>query len=82
MAEAIAAAEGQPPRIAELSIADGSPNVSKATAQKIDPWSVEAARDEHGNEKEFDYEAISRTWNTSLIDQGTVSSSRQPTEPS
>lgn len=57
MAQAIAAEEGLPPKIAGLSIADGAPKTPKATEQKIDPWSVQAATDEHGNEKEFDYVA-------------------------
>lgn len=55
MAQAVAAEEGLPTKIAELGIADGAPKTSKATEQKIDPWSVQAGRDEHGNEKEFDY---------------------------
>lgn len=43
-AEALAAAEGLPPKIADLGIAHGHPHTSKATEQKIDPWSVEAGR--------------------------------------
>ena len=39
-----------------------------ATEQSIDPWDVQAATDEHGNTLAFDYEAISRQWNTNLID--------------
>ena len=43
--------------------------VSKATEQKIDPWDVSAGVDEEGNEKEFDYVAISKQWATKLIDE-------------
>ncbi|KAI9699858.1 MAG: hypothetical protein M1820_007033 [Bogoriella megaspora] len=37
------------------------------TEQQIDPWSVQAGRDEQGNELAFDYVAISQKWNTKLI---------------
>ncbi|KAF1982656.1 putative tryptophanyl-tRNA synthetase, cytoplasmic [Aulographum hederae CBS 113979] len=43
--------------------------VKKNKAQEIDPWTVEAATDEHGQSLAFDYEAISREWATKLIDQ-------------
>lgn len=37
--------------------------------QEINPWDVQAGRDSEGNELAFDYEAISKKWNTRLIDQ-------------
>ncbi|KAE8358841.1 hypothetical protein BDV27DRAFT_169132 [Aspergillus caelatus] len=37
--------------------------------QDINPWSVEGARDENGDVASIDYEAISRKWNTSIIDR-------------
>ncbi|KAF2432071.1 tryptophanyl-tRNA synthetase [Tothia fuscella] len=37
--------------------------------QTIDPWSVDAGQDAEGNSLEFDYVAISKKWNTSLIDE-------------
>ncbi|KAL2870896.1 uncharacterized protein BJX67DRAFT_369833 [Aspergillus lucknowensis] len=40
-----------------------------AHEQDINPWSVQGGRDESGNAVSIDYEALSRKWNTSLIDQ-------------
>lgn len=59
----------EPPAVAALSLAD-TPTlpVSKATEQEINPWDVQAATDEQGNVKEFDYKKISEQWNTKLID--------------
>ncbi|KAL4797607.1 hypothetical protein BDV19DRAFT_377434 [Aspergillus venezuelensis] len=37
--------------------------------QEINPWSVAGATDAEGNAIGFDYEALSKKWNTSLIDQ-------------
>ncbi|PGH19524.1 tryptophan-tRNA ligase [Polytolypa hystricis UAMH7299] len=39
-----------------------------ATEQEINPWDVQAARDEQGNSLAFDYVAISQKWATKLID--------------
>jgi tryptophanyl-tRNA synthetase len=62
--------EPEPPAVAALSLADTATQpVSKATEQKIDPWDVSAGVDEEGNEKEFDYVAISKQWATKLIDE-------------
>lgn len=61
--------EPEPPSSAALSLAETSTDsVSKATAQEINPWDGEAAKDEHGNVLEFHYEAISKKWATKLID--------------
>ncbi|CBY01275.1 similar to tryptophanyl-tRNA synthetase [Plenodomus lingam JN3] len=61
--------EPEPPAVAALSLADTAAQpVSKATEQEINPWDVQAAVDEHGNVKEFDYVAISQQWATKLID--------------
>jgi tryptophanyl-tRNA synthetase len=54
--------------MAEIPKPEESPQKSVAKEQEINPWSVEAATDEQGNVVSFDYEAISRKWNTSLID--------------
>ncbi|KAI9735712.1 MAG: hypothetical protein M1818_006320 [Claussenomyces sp. TS43310] len=50
----------------ELPIREGENNA--AAEQKIDPWAVQAARDEQGNAVAFDYLAISQKWATKLID--------------
>ncbi|KAF7585215.1 hypothetical protein BBP40_011663 [Aspergillus hancockii] len=53
--------------IAAITIAE---NMTAPTQeQDINPWSVEGARDENGEVASIDYEAISRKWNTSIIDQ-------------
>ncbi|KAL5334500.1 hypothetical protein BJX70DRAFT_391410 [Aspergillus crustosus] len=44
-------------------------NEPAAQEQDINPWSVAGGRDESGNAVSIDYEALSRKWNTSLIDQ-------------
>ncbi|KAL4966314.1 tryptophan--tRNA ligase WRS1 [Aspergillus stella-maris] len=45
-------------------------NVEQPTQeQEINPWSVAGATDAEGNAIGFDYEALSKKWNTSLIDQ-------------
>ncbi|KAH8700349.1 putative tryptophanyl-tRNA synthetase, cytoplasmic [Talaromyces proteolyticus] len=41
----------------------------KKAEQQIDPWDVQAGRDENGNVLAFDYEAISKKWATKLIDE-------------
>ena len=62
-------AEPEPPSVAALSVADTATKpVSKATEQEINPWDVQAAVDEDGNVKEFDYVKISQQWATKLID--------------
>ncbi|KAF2021714.1 tryptophanyl-tRNA synthetase [Aaosphaeria arxii CBS 175.79] len=61
----------EPLSVAALSVAD-TESVSKATEQEINPWDVQAAVDEHGNVKQFDYAAISQKWNTKLIDQAVL----------
>ena len=62
--------EPEPPAVAALSLADTATQpVSKATEQDINPWDVQAAVDEEGNVKEFDYVKISQQWATKLIDQ-------------
>ncbi|KAJ9664253.1 tryptophan--tRNA ligase [Coniosporium apollinis] len=58
---------GEPVSVAALSLADKATAPNAAAEQQIDPWSVSAATDEHGNILAFDYEAISRKWNTKLI---------------
>ncbi len=59
----------EPPSVAALSVADTATQpVSKATEQEINPWDVQAAVDEEGNVKEFDYVKISQQWATKLID--------------
>ncbi|KAL6705025.1 tryptophan--tRNA ligase [Coniothyrium glycines] len=61
--------EPEPPSVAALSLADTATQpVSKATEQEINPWDVQAAVDEEGNVKEFDYVKISQQWATRLID--------------
>jgi tryptophanyl-tRNA synthetase len=61
--------EPEPPSVAALSLADTATEpVSKAIEQEINPWDVQAATDEQGNILEFNYEAISKKWATSLID--------------
>lgn len=61
--------EPETPSAAALSIAQTSDDpASKAVAQEINPWDVQAAKDEQGNVLEFDYEAISNKWATKLID--------------
>ncbi|KAF2753388.1 tryptophanyl-tRNA synthetase [Pseudovirgaria hyperparasitica] len=55
----------EPPSVAALAVTD---TATKATEQAIDPWNVSAGTDEQGNAKEFDYAAISKQWNTKLID--------------
>ncbi|KKK21294.1 hypothetical protein P175DRAFT_0478875 [Aspergillus ochraceoroseus IBT 24754] len=37
--------------------------------QDVNPWSVAGARDESGNVASIDYEALSKKWNTQLVDQ-------------
>ncbi|KAF2458828.1 putative tryptophanyl-tRNA synthetase [Lineolata rhizophorae] len=72
MAEKAPAEPGEPPAVTSLSIAESAtanPTEAKATEQKIDPWSVSAATDAQGNVLAFDYEAISKKWNTKLLDQ-------------
>lgn len=54
----------EPPSVAGLSVSDAP----KSSEQVIDPWSVKAGTDAQGNTLAFDYEAISKTWNTKLID--------------
>ncbi|KAL4740619.1 hypothetical protein BDV11DRAFT_204119 [Aspergillus similis] len=39
------------------------------TEQDINPWSVAGGTDASGNAIQIDYEALSKKWNTSLIDQ-------------
>ena len=52
-----------------VTIASHSATATKhATEQSIDPWNVSAGQDEQGNALSFDYVAISKKWNTSLID--------------
>lgn len=61
--------ETELPSVAARSVAQTSNDPSsKATVQEVDPWDVQAAKDEHGNVLEFDYEAISNKWATKLID--------------
>ena len=61
--------EPEPPSVTALSIAETSTDpVSKATAQEINPWDVQAATDQDGNVLEFDYVTISKKWATKLID--------------
>ncbi|KAF2141853.1 uncharacterized protein K452DRAFT_228005 [Aplosporella prunicola CBS 121167] len=61
---------GEPPAVSALSLAEtATDNPKKAIEQEINPWDVSAATDEEGNVLAFDYEAISRKWNTKLIDQ-------------
>jgi len=69
MAEKITVEESLPPKIAELSIADSTEKKTIATEQRIDPWSVSAGTDAQGKEKEFDYIALARQWNTQIIDE-------------
>lgn len=58
MAEERSGEFGEAPTVASLSIAPTA--IAGAVEQQIDPWSVTAATDEHGNALAFDYEAISR----------------------
>ncbi|KAL4869486.1 hypothetical protein BDV12DRAFT_185176 [Aspergillus spectabilis] len=44
-------------------------NEQTARDQDINPWSVAGGRDESGNAISIDYNALSRKWNTTLIDQ-------------
>lgn len=67
MAEKAPTEVSEPPAVQNLSIAETA--AKSATEQQIDPWNVTAGVDEQGNVKAFDYVAISRTWNTSLVDQ-------------
>ncbi|KAF2643679.1 tryptophanyl-tRNA synthetase [Massarina eburnea CBS 473.64] len=61
--------EPEPPSVAALSLAaTATEPVKKATEQEINPWDVQAGKDEQGNDLEFDYEAISKKWATKLID--------------
>ncbi|KAK8190326.1 tryptophanyl-tRNA synthetase [Phyllosticta capitalensis] len=62
---------GEPPSVAALSLAEtATENPKKAAVeQEINPWDVAAATDENGNVLAFDYEAVSRKWNTKLIDE-------------
>jgi tryptophanyl-tRNA synthetase len=61
---------GEPPSVAALSVAEtANPAPNGATEQEINPWDVQAATDEHGNVLAFDYEGVSKKWNTNLIDQ-------------
>ncbi|KAL1650814.1 tryptophan--tRNA ligase [Diplodia intermedia] len=61
---------GEPPSVAALSLAETATDpVKKAAEQEINPWDVSAAVDDEGNTLAFDYEAISRKWNTKLIDE-------------
>jgi len=74
MAEEPSKQAAEPPAVANLSLAETANagivgDKTKAVEQHIDPWSVSAAVDEQGNTLSFDYEAISKKWSTSLIDQ-------------
>jgi len=74
MAEKPSQAPAEPPAVANASLAstaNSGATASKTAAveQHIDPWSVSAAVDDQGNTLSFDYEAISKKWSTSLIDQ-------------
>ncbi|ORY03064.1 hypothetical protein BCR34DRAFT_77383 [Clohesyomyces aquaticus] len=61
-------ADAEPPAVAALSLAEtATAPVPRAHEQEINPWDVQAATDEQGNVLEFDYEAISAKWNTTLI---------------
>jgi tryptophanyl-tRNA synthetase len=66
MASELPKAENTVPVV--LADATQEPKAAANQEQKIDPWSVDAGTDEHGNVKTFDYVAVSRQWNTSLID--------------
>ncbi|KAE9978714.1 hypothetical protein BLS_000368 [Venturia inaequalis] len=50
-----------------------------ATEQHLDPWNVSAGTDAEGKEKEFDYVAISKQWNTKLLDQALLDRFQQLT---
>ncbi|KAL4929896.1 uncharacterized protein BDV17DRAFT_281085 [Aspergillus undulatus] len=54
-----------------VNMAEVPPENVDQTAQEqdINPWSVAGATDAEGNAIGFDYEALSKKWNTSLIDQ-------------
>jgi tryptophanyl-tRNA synthetase len=70
MAEPAPQELGEPPSVAALSLAEtANPGPKHATEQEINPWGVQAATDEQGNVLAFDYEGISKKWNTNLIDQ-------------
>lgn len=43
-----------------LPIREGAGEKKAATEQEINPWDVQAGKDENGNALEFDYVAISR----------------------
>ncbi|KAL1902447.1 tryptophan--tRNA ligase [Sporothrix stenoceras] len=45
------------------------PEPAAAADQDINPWSVQGGVDENGEVLAFDYEAISKKWATSLIDE-------------
>ncbi|KAH7130169.1 hypothetical protein B0J11DRAFT_245764 [Dendryphion nanum] len=65
--------EPEPPSVAALSLAEtASEPVKKGTEQEINPWDVQAAVDDDGNVLEFDYPAISKKWNTKLIDSAVL----------
>jgi tryptophanyl-tRNA synthetase len=61
MAEQQQGGLGEPPAVAALSIADTvTTKPTKAKEQEITPWEVNAATDDQGNVKAFDYVEISK----------------------